>query len=119
VKTRRDDPAPFSAMNPLARVSPPAGAPLSAQAARAARPTIDDGPRRNRELGRNTRHRRRLRALAIASVGMCQRCGSGGDLTVDLLHGSDHSTARLEDVQVLCRRCHGSKDGGKQQRRLF
>jgi hypothetical protein len=38
---------------------------------------------------------------------------------VDLLHGADHSTARLEDVQVLCRRCHGSKDGGKQQRDVF
>jgi 5-methylcytosine-specific restriction endonuclease McrA len=106
-------------MSPLARLCPACG-------------RADVGPdracgathhrrraRRNRELGRNSRHWRRLRALAIASVGRCQRCGSRGDLTVDLLHGADHSTARLEDVQVLCRRCHDRKDGGKQQPRLF
>ncbi|SRR5581483_306151 len=80
--------------------------------------------RNNRELGRTTRHWRRLSELAREqAAGVCASCGRaentedpGSKLTVDLLGGGDHSRAKLEDTVVLCRRCHGRRDGGRPPR---
>src|SRR5581483_11296630 len=65
--------------------------------------------RNNRELGRTTRHWRRLSELAREqAAGVCASCGRaentedpGSKLTVDLLGGGDHSRAKLEDTVVL------------------
>ena len=73
------------------------------------------------QLGRNNRHWRRLRDTAIHRAhGTCSRCGTaesdldaGSKLTCDLIGGGDHSRATLEQVRVLCRRCHGTSDGAR------
>lgn len=71
-----------------------------------------------------SRHWRQLSASLIRQAqGICTTCGRtehqddpGSKLTVDLIGGGDHSTARLEDCRVVCRRCHGRRDGA---RRVF
>ena len=81
--------------------------------------------RNNLELGRGTAHWRRLSASARhRERGVCPGCGraetesdAGSKLTADLPGGGDHAKARLQDVRVLCRRCHGRVDGGKPARR--
>ena len=73
------------------------------------------------ELGRNTAHWRRLRASTIYRAhGRCSRCGqeetehdAGSKLTVDLTAGGDHSRATLDEVQALCKRCHGRSQGAR------
>jgi hypothetical protein len=75
----------------------------------------------NRDLGRTSTHWRRLSAWARHNArGVCSDCGGvehagdlGSKLTVDLVGGGDHSTARPEDIRVRCRRCHGARDGGR------
>jgi 5-methylcytosine-specific restriction endonuclease McrA len=78
-----------------------------------------DNARRNRKQwrqGRNTARWRQLRAAALARDGhQCRRCGSSDDLTVHLnpqLAG-DHEAATLDDLETLCRRCHGQVDGAR------
>lgn len=74
----------------------------------------------NVRLGRNTRHWKRIRRIALVTAdGHCPRCRTaerehdpGSKLTVDLIGGGDHSKATLDRVRVLCRRCHGELDGG-------
>ena len=68
---------------------------------------------RNHILGRGNAHWQRLSRWARDLQPWCSRCGSSHDLTVDLVGGGDHRVARLEDVRVLCRSCHGRQDGGK------
>lgn len=69
--------------------------------------------RRQKTSGRTSAHWRRLRKLAIARDMGCVRCPATVDLTVDLLGGGDHRTATLEQVETLCRSCHGRRDGGR------
>jgi hypothetical protein len=80
--------------------------------------------RRNDELGRTSATWRRLSGHARHHAGgVCEACGcledveldAGSKLTVDLIGGGDHRTARLQDVRVLCRRCHGAADGGRRR----
>jgi hypothetical protein len=78
----------------------------------------------NQALGRNSAHWRRLSARARRLAhGICGSCGGreradddGSKLTVDLIRGTDHARARISDVAVACRRCHGTKDGGRARR---
>jgi 5-methylcytosine-specific restriction endonuclease McrA len=80
--------------------------------------------RNNRELRRTSRHWRRISQLAREQArGVCSLCGrheqphdQASKLTVDLPAGGDHSRATLTEVIVLCRRCHGQRDGGKPTR---
>lgn len=80
--------------------------------------------RNNVELGRNTRHWRRVRLQAVsACYGHCPGCGTqertndpGSKLTADLIGGGNHATATLETVRVRCRRCHGTQDGNRKRR---
>ena len=74
------------------------------------------------QLGRNTNHWRKLSSTAIHRAhGTCSRCGNhehdhdaGSKLTCDLIGGGDHSShATLDQVRVLCKRCHGHTDGSR------
>lgn len=79
---------------------------------------------RNRELGRDTPHWKRISLLARRRArGVCEcGCGTREDrddpatkLTVDLPSGGDHARARLDEVVVLTRRCHGTRQGGRRR----
>lgn len=67
----------------------------------------------NRRLGRSSPHWRRISAAARRRSPFCANCGSEDDLTVHLPGGGDHRHAALEEVEVLCRSCHGVMDGGR------
>lgn len=79
----------------------------------------------SKRLGRTTNHWRQLSAQARAQAcGYCPRCNrperntdAGSKLTADLIGGGQHSTAKLEQVRVMCRRCHGAVDGGRRSPR--
>jgi hypothetical protein len=88
-------------------------------------PTQDDRRHANNlRLGRKTAHWIQTSRNAISrAFGYCPQCGRAEDendpstkLTADLIGGGDHSKATLAQVRVLCRRCHGTEDGG---RRVF
>jgi 5-methylcytosine-specific restriction endonuclease McrA len=76
--------------------------------------------------GRKSAAWTRLRLAALhRDRYSCRRCGRAGDartLTVHLapeLHG-EHWRARLDDLETLCRRCHGSVDAPRaHEARLF
>jgi len=85
-------------------------------------------PRRqanHERLGRKTRHWRELSFRMIrryrATLGpVCPCCGAheseddpGSKLTLDLVRGGAHETAREEECEVKCRRCHGREQGGR------
>ena len=61
-----------------------------------------------------TSHWQRIRAAALRDALLkCKRCNSGGTLDVhhknyDHLAGED---LHMEDIEVLCRRCHASEHG--------
>lgn len=79
----------------------------------------------NVRLGRSSKHWRRLSAIARAvhvktHGAVCPGCGvienqadPSSKLTVDLIGGGDHARATLQQIRVLCRRCHGRADGGR------
>jgi 5-methylcytosine-specific restriction endonuclease McrA len=63
-----------------------------------------------RRKGYTTANWKRVSAAAKARAGECADCGSVVDLTAHLANDAlkgDHSRATIEDVDVLCRRCHG------------
>lgn len=80
---------------------------------------------RNRELGRQSAHWRRLSSRMTLLVrrelgARCPGCGTvesasdpGSKLTCDLVAGGDHSKALERDCRVRCRRCHGRLQGGR------
>lgn len=116
-------------MNPLMTVCDrhrkliPAGETCPDCAAYRANQTRQRSANSNRELGRNTRHWRRLSGLARKLHPYCAICGRAeGDtpalkLTVDLIGGGSHATAVLEQTRVLHRSCHSRADGGNHRRR--
>ena len=73
----------------------------------------DRAHRRQKTSGRTSAHWQRLRKLAIARDIGCVDCGATEDLTVDLVGGGDHRVATLDQVETLCRVCHGRRDGGR------
>lgn len=69
--------------------------------------------RKQTEHGRDTARWRKLSTTARILAGRCQRCGTTARLTAHLrpeLAGNHHA-ATLDDVTVLCSRCHGIIDG--------
>jgi 5-methylcytosine-specific restriction endonuclease McrA len=66
--------------------------------------------------GTSTRYWQTLSRQAKERDGYrCRGCGTTHDLTVHIrpeLEGN-HRTAKLEDCETLCRRCHGAVDGGR------
>lgn len=85
-------------------------------------------PRRqanHERLGRKSSHWRELSFRMIRkhrqTVGpVCPHCGVtetpndyGSKLTLDLVRGGDHRTARPEECEVKCRRCHGKAQGAR------
>lgn len=80
---------------------------------------------RNRDLGRQSAHWRKLSARLTALVrrelgGRCPGCGTvektsdpGSKLTCDLVAGGDHAKASEADCRIRCRRCHGRAQGGR------
>ena len=69
--------------------------------------------RKRKRKGYDSRHWLKLSARAIARDRACRICGRMDDLTAHLLagRGEDHTRAKLADVVVLCRVCHGRIDG--------
>jgi 5-methylcytosine-specific restriction endonuclease McrA len=76
-------------------------------------------PRREankRRLRRDSKQWKAISREARRRNAYCAKCGSLDDLTTHLPRGGDHSTATIEEVQVLCRRCHGRMTGAGSQR---
>ncbi len=75
--------------------------------------------RRQRSIdkGADSRHWRRISALARVRDGGCVVCGCTEDLTVD--YEGDHSKVLLDDTVTLCRAHHGRKDGAKRVEAVF
>jgi hypothetical protein len=72
---------------------------------------------RNRDLGRNSEHWRRISRIRRRRAGdRCEiRLPGCTDIatTCDLIGGGDHARARLADTRAACRACHGKVDGGR------
>jgi 5-methylcytosine-specific restriction enzyme A len=78
---------------------------------------VDRVRRRARQVahGRNTSAWRELSRLARQAQPWCADCGATAGLGVHLhpaRHG-EHRGATLADVQVLCRSCHGKRNGAR------
>jgi 5-methylcytosine-specific restriction endonuclease McrA len=57
------------------------------------------------------------RTVALAAAGRrCQRCGACGGLEVHHKHYRTLGAERAEDLEVLCRPCHGSADRERHRR---
>ncbi len=78
-----------------------------------------DDQRRNakrKASGRTTAAWNRLRTAAIDRDGYaCRRCGRSGTVGTLTVHlrpelSGNHWTATLDDLETLCRSCHGSVD---------
>lgn len=81
-----------------------------------------DNARRHRkqdEHGRDTARWRRLSTLARILAGRCQRCGTTDRLTAHLRPelAGNHAAATIDDLTVLCVRCHGIIDGQRSNTR--
>ncbi len=49
---------------------------------------------------------RALRRMKLAAVNECEKCGFKHELNVHHKHYKTYGNEKMEDLKVLCKRCH-------------